>query len=287
MHFFLIIQLIFENLLMQNLEGNLLIRQNDRYKLVWKDEFNKDGAPDSLKWHFEQGFARNKEAQWYQSENAICKGGNLVITGRYEKRPNPNYIAGSKNWQTNRAFIEYTSSSLMMRREHAFMYGKLEVRAKIDAQEGLWPAIWTLGVEGGWPSNGEVDIMEYYNHGILANFAISDTGKHKAIWDGAFHKIDSLGGKAWSNKFHIWTLIWDQESMRILVDGVLFNEIDTRQTINKSDGRNPFQQPHYLLLNLAMGGNKGGSLAKTKLPTKYLIDYVRLYQKEGAAFIQQ
>lgn len=254
--------------------------ESEKYQLVWSDEFDKEGPPDPTKWRFENGFKRNQEAQWYQAENAICKGGNLIITGKKEKKPNPNYQPGSKNWKTNRPFIEYTSSSVVMQREHAFLYGKLEVRAKIDAQTGLWPAIWTLGIDGEWPSNGEVDVMEYYENGILANFAISDTGQHKAIWDGAFHKLDSLGGKAWADTFHIWTLEWNKESMRILVDGVLFNDIDIRQTINKSDGKNPFQQPHYLLLNLAMGGSRGGSLAQTVLPATYLVDYVRLYQMQ-------
>lgn len=250
------------------------------YKLVWSDEFTKEGPPDSLKWRFEQGFVRNEEAQWYQADNAECKGGYLVITGKKEHKANPNYQQETNLWKTNRPFIDYTSASVVMRREHAFRYGKLEVKAKIDAQTGLWPAIWTVGIDGEWPSNGEVDVMEYYNNGILANYAIADKGRHKAIWDGSFHRLDSLGGASWANQFHIWTLEWDEASMRILLDGVLLNDIDTKKTINLSDGKNPFQQPHYLLLNLAMGGNRGGSLEHTELPSKYLIDYVRLYQKE-------
>ncbi len=254
--------------------------ENESYQLVWSDEFNQEGPPDPDKWHYEDGFKRNEEAQWYQGENATCKGGYLVISGKKERKPNPLYQPGSVSWKTSRPFTEYTSSSVVMRREHAFMYGRLEVRAKIDAQQGLWPAIWTVGLNGEWPSNGEVDIMEYYNNGILANFAHANTGRYQAIWDGAFHKLDSLGGKAWADSFHIWTFEWNRESMRILVDGVLFNDIDIRKTINKTDGKNPFQQPHYLLLNLAMGGNRGGALAQTVLPSTYLIDYVRLYQKE-------
>ncbi len=122
--------------------------------------------------------------------------------------------------------------------------------------------------------------MEYYNNGILANFAIADTGVSKAIWDGSFHRLDSLGGKDWANAFHTWTMDWDENSIEIKVDGALLNSIDIRHTRNKSDGKNPFHQPHYLLLNLAMGGHRGGSLAHTVLPSHYMIDYVRLYQKE-------
>jgi beta-glucanase (GH16 family) len=251
---------------------------SSNYSLVWSDEFNKDGLLDSTKWRYENGFVRNNEAQWYQKENAICYAGNLVITGKKERKLNPNYIKSSTNWKTKRAFIDYTSSSVVMQKIHAFQYGKLEVRAKIDAQKGLWPAIWTLGVSGEWPSNGEVDIMEYYDNKILANYAYSDAARYKPIWDGASKRIDSLGGAKWAEQFHVWTLVWDYNNMRILLDGDVVNTIDLNTTINKSDGKNPFRQPHYLMLNLAMGGNSGGSLANTQLPSKYYIDYVRLYQ---------
>ena len=249
------------------------------YRLIWADEFNQNGSPDTSKWRFEQGFVRNNEAQWYQAENAVCRDGYLVITGRKEQKPNPNYIAGSNNWKTNQPAIQYTSASVVMKKAHAFQYGKVEVRAKIDAQTGLWPAIWTLGVSGEWPSNGEVDIMEYYDDKILANYAVAAVKPFTAIWDTATVKVDALGGKAWADQFHIWTLEWDEQQMQIFVDNRLLNTIDLNTTINKSDGRNPFRQPHYLLLNLALGGNRGGSLEKTKLPSEYLIDYVRIYQR--------
>jgi beta-glucanase (GH16 family) len=258
----------------------LMTTDSTDFQLVWQDEFEKDGPPDPGKWRFESGFVRNEEAQWYQADNAVCRNGFLVITGKREQKPNPVYQPGSRNWKNGRRLIEYTSASVVMHKEHAFRYGRLEVRAKIDAQTGLWPAIWTVGLEGAWPSNGEIDIMEYYNNGILANFAIADTGKSKPIWDGSFHRLDSLGGKAWAQSFHTWTMDWDEHSIEIRVDGALLNRIDTRNTFNKSDGKNPFQQPHYLLLNLAMGGNRGGSLEHTVLPSEYLVDYVRLYQKQ-------
>jgi beta-glucanase (GH16 family) len=250
------------------------------YKLVWSDEFNADGVPDSAKWRFDSGFVRNEEAQWYQRQNAICEGGNLVITGKKERKPNPTYVAGSTDWKTKRQFIEYSSSCLLMRKEHAFKYGKIEVKAKIDAQTGLWPAIWTLGVSGEWPSNGEVDVMEYYDDKILANYAYGNANRWQAIWDGANKPLSTLGGTLWAGQFHIWTLEWNEDMMRILLDGVLLNSIDLSVTINKSDGLNPFRQPHYLLLNLAMGGNSGGSLASTVLPSTYMVDYVRIYQKK-------
>lgn len=255
-------------------------KDDPAYKLIWSDEFNNNGMPDTAKWRFESGFARNNEAQWYQQENAVCQEGYLVITGKKENRPNPNFIEGSTNWKTNRKNIRFTSASAVMKKEHAFQYGKVQVRAKIDAQPGLWPAIWTLGVSGEWPSNGEVDIMEYYKDSILANFAFAAQKRYNAIWDVAKVSVDSLGGKNWADQFHVWTLLWDENQMQIFVDDLLLNTINLNKTINKSDGQNPFRQPHYILLNLAMGGNRGGSLENTKLPSKYLIDYVRVYQKQ-------
>jgi beta-glucanase (GH16 family) len=245
-------------------------------QLIWSDEFNKEGALDTTKWRFESGFARNEEAQWYQAENAVCSNGNLVITAKKERRANPTYVAGSTDWRTSRAFIDYTSASVVMKKEHAFKYGKMEIRAKIVAETGLWPAIWTLGVSGEWPSNGEVDVMEYYNNQILANFAIGSATQWQAIWD-SYKKPMSAFPANWADSYHVWTLEWTADKMEILLDGVSMNTIDVTKSINKSDNKNPFQQPHYLLLNLALGGQNGGSLTNTAFPSQYLVDYVRIY----------
>ncbi|MFY7899218.1 MAG: glycoside hydrolase family 16 protein [Chitinophagaceae bacterium] len=255
-------------------------KEKNAYKLVWFDEFNNTGSPDTTKWEFEEGYKRNNEAQWYQKDNAFCKDGYLIIQARKETKPNPNYVEGSNNWKTKWPKVKYTSASLVMKKIHAFQYGKLEVKAKIEAQDGLWPAIWTLGVSGKWPANGEVDIMEYYQNQILANYAYAGKNGYQAIWDAVKKPIDSLGGKKWADSFHVWTYLWDENKMQIFVDDTLLNEIDLNTTINKSDGLNPMRQPHYLLLNLALGGDKGGSLANTIFPSNYLVDYVRLYQKK-------
>jgi beta-glucanase (GH16 family) len=266
-------------LLAQSVEKiNDSLKNNESYQLIWSDEFTNEGGPDTSKWRFENGFVRNNEAQWYQKENALCRNGFLEISGQKEQKPNPNFVEKSKNWRKNRPDIEYTSASLVMKKEHAFKYGKVEVRAKIDAQTGLWPAIWTLGIDGQWPANGEVDIMEYYHDSILANYAIANKIGKGAIWDSYKKPLDSFGGKKWADDFHVWTLIWTENKMEIYVDAILLNDIDLTKTFNKSDGLNPFRQPHYILLNLAMGGDRGGSLKNTNLPSKYLVDYVRVYQ---------
>ena len=249
------------------------------YQLVWADEFNKDGTPDTTNWRFEKGFVRNNEEQWYQQENATCKNGLLVIEARAVQLPNPNYIAGDANWRKSRREIRYTSASMNTATKKFWQYGRFEMRGKIDVSSGLWPAWWTLGVKGRWPANGEIDIMEYYRGMLLANVAcIGSNGK--AEWYDRKIPLDSLGGKAWANNFHVWRMDWTEQDISLFVDDVLLNKVPLTSLENKDgSGINPFKQPHYMLLNLALGGDNGGSLAGTTLPNKFEVDYLRVYQK--------
>ena len=113
------------------------------YKLVWSDEFNKPGKPDSTVWSFEDGFVRNEELQWYQPDNAFCEKGLLIIEGRKEKVRNTEYNKEGKSWKQARKYAFYTSSSLKTAGKKEFLYGRIEVRAKIPVGGGAWPAIWT------------------------------------------------------------------------------------------------------------------------------------------------
>jgi hypothetical protein len=133
--------------------------EKEGYKLVWADEFNKDGAVNSNNWQFEKGFMRNQEFQWYQEDNAWCEKGFLIIEGRREQKPNPVYQAGSTEWRKKNAAINYTSSSIKTSGKHSWQYGRFIMRGRINIDAGLWPAWWTLGVKGPWPSNGEIDII--------------------------------------------------------------------------------------------------------------------------------
>ncbi len=253
------------------------------YKLIWAEEFNKNDKPNPEFWSFEKGFVRNHELQWYQEDNASIKNGILNIEGRREKRKNPNFKKDSKNWKENREFVTYTSSSINTRNKFEFQYGIVEVKAKIDTAKGMWPAIWTLGVSKGWPANGEIDIMEYYRVNnkphILANAAWAHKNK-RAAWDEAkvpfskFLKKDSQ----WTEKYHIWKMDWNKERIKLFLDDELLNEIDLSKTMNPG-GFNPFHQPHYILLNLALGSN-GGNPEQTEFPRTYKIDYVRVYQQK-------
>lgn len=248
------------------------------YHLIWSDEFNKNGPPDSSIWHFEKGFVRNNELQWYQAENAFCQNGKLIIEARRERKPNPIYKAGSKNWKESREFIEYTSSSINTSKSKSFTYGRFEMRAKIIAENGLWPAFWTLGIKKEWPSNGEIDIMEYYKSDILANIAHGTDKRYTAKWFTTKTPVASFNDPGWDEKFHVWRMDWDEKEIKLYVDDILLNSVSQDVLVNP-DGFRPFMQPHYILLNLAIGGDNGGDPSNTKFPSRYEIDYVRVYQK--------
>ena len=253
-------------------------------KLVWADEFNGNGKPNPEFWKYEKGFVRNEELQWYQEENANCANGVLLIEGRREEIPNPNYQAGSQSWRTNRETAHYTSSSINTRGLKQWLYGRFEIRARVDTVLGSWPAIWTLGVAKQWPSNGEIDVMEFYRVNnsptILANAAWGTDKQHVAKWDTERIPFAYFLAKdpEWTKKFHIWRMDWTKESIKIYLDDELLNTTLLSETINP-DGFNPFTQPQYLLLNLAIGSN-GGNPDQSKFPIRYEVDYVRVYQEK-------
>lgn len=257
------------------------------YTLVWSDEFNEDGKPNSEYWSFEKGFVRNNELQWYQEDNAYCKDGKLIIEGRREKRPNPLYEKGSTDWRKSRPFIKYTSSSLKTAGKKEFLYGRFEIRARIPLESGSWPAIWTLGTTMEWPSCGEIDIMEYYRINndphLLANVAWGTDKRYKAEWRTQAipfrHFLEKNSN--WGKEFHVWRMDWEENSIKLYLDDELLNEVSLKETVNGAWGNytHPFKQPHYLLLNLALGAN-GGEPDVLAFPMKYEIDYVRVYQKK-------
>lgn len=255
--------------------------KKDTYQLVWSEEFNKDGAPDSTIWQYEKGFVRNHELQWYQSENAYCKNGKLIIEARKVHQANPLYNPQSNDWRTNRRYIDYTSASLNTRHSKTWLYGRMVMRARIDTAAGLWPAFWTLGVAGQWPSNGEIDIMEYYRGKLLANIACGTNTAYKAKWYSTSTAIGDFKDKHWSKKFHIWRMDWDSTAISLLVDDRLLNRVPLKDLVNQDGtGINPFKQPHYMLVNLALGGDNGGDPNSTTFPRRYEIDYIRVYQQK-------
>lgn len=255
------------------------------WKLVWSDEFNQDGRPDSTKWTYEEGFVRNRELQYYtkdRTENARVAGGNLIIEGRHEPFPNPGYRADApeRRWQQNRESAEYTSASLTTRGLTSWTYGKIEVRAKLPSGRGTWPAIWTLGTnigQVGWPACGEIDIMEHVGHepdAVHAN--VHTRGYNHARGNGRGQRLALPNAE---QDYHVYTVEWTPQQ--------LVFSVDTREFFTcKNDGTGvdawPFDAPQYLILNLAIGGSWGGAqgVDPAAFPQRFLIDYVRVYQQQ-------
>ena len=249
------------------------------YRLIWSDEFDVDGRPNSANWRYEQGFVRNEEDQWYQQDNARVEGGLLIIEARREQKANPNYQAGSTDWKRNRQYAAYTSSSLNTSGLHSWQFGRFEMRGRIPASAGMWPAWWTLGNSGEWPSNGEVDIMEFYNGRVLANVACGTSTRYQAKWDSVTKTLASFNDPQWSSKFHVWRMDWDDTKIDLYLDDVVMNTTNLADMLNP-DGMSPFRQPHYMLVNLAIGGINGGDPSGSTFPARYEVDYVRVFQKQ-------
>jgi beta-glucanase (GH16 family) len=274
--FFTILFFVIYQLLPVDADGQV----HQQYRLVWSDEFNQDGRPDEKNWNYEIGLIRNEEDQWYQRENAICKNGKLIIVGRREEKKNPNYDSSIHDWRKNRKLIHYTSSCLVTAGRHQWLYGRFELRARIDISPGMWPAWWTLGVDRYWPANGEIDIMEYYRGRLLANIACAGS-EGKTQWFSNTFPVDSLGGIPWASQFHVWRMDWTRDFIALFVDGRLLNKMMLDSLVNKDgSGFHPFRQPHYMLLNLAIGGTNGGDPSGTSFPRQFEIDYVRVYQEK-------
>ena len=252
-------------------------------ELVFSEEFNNTGKPDAAIWNYENGFKRNEELQWYQSDNANCKDGRLLIEGKKSDFPNPDYSADSNNWKTSRKTVDYTAASITTSGKQSWKFGRFEVRARIDTAMGAWPAIWLLGENHEWPSCGEIDMLEFYRTDnvptILANVACGTSKRWNAKWDSSKKPLAILlqSDKDWPRKYHVWRMDWTKDSISLYVDDLLLNTTLLSEMIN-ADGSNPFLQPQYLLLNLALGSN-GGDPSQSKLPITFEVDYVRVYQQ--------
>jgi beta-glucanase (GH16 family) len=260
--------------------------QAEGYQLVWADEFDTPGRPDASNWDYEIGFSRNEELQWYQPDNARCQDGLLIIEARRERKKNPHYQPGSRDWRKSREYAQYTSANLITRGRHTWQYGRFEMRARIDTRSGMWPAWWMLGQRGRWPANGEIDIMEYYRGRLLANVAWAqqpnENDRSRVRWDDVKIPLAEMGGSDWSDEFHVWRMDWNPDRIELSVDGNVLNSTDLSAAVNPAgvQPRRPFQQPHYMLVNLAIGGQQGGDPSGTEFPARYEVDYIRVYQKK-------
>jgi beta-glucanase (GH16 family) len=209
----------------------------------------------------------------------------LAIEGRKEKVSNPKFDSSSTEWRNSREFAEYTSASIQTKGLQQWKFGRFEIRARIDTAKGAWPAIWTLGAERSWPDGGEVDLMEFYRlkgvPTILANIAWGSKQPNVPKWDMGTKPLTYFTNRDsnWVSKFHVWRMDWNKDSINLYLDDELLNTALPNETLN-ADSTNPFLQPHFLLLNLALGGH-GGDPSNTQRPIKFEVDYVRVYQKKN------
>ena len=245
------------------------------YSLVWADEFT-GAALSTTDWNYDVGTGcpslcgwGNNELEYYRSQNVAVTGGNLVITAKAES------FAGSS----------YTSGKITTMGKHSFLCGRVEMRAKLPTGGGMWPAFWMMpeaNVYGGWAASGEIDIMEAANATPSVGGTIHYGGTYPAnTYSGGSY---SLGGANFANAFHIYAVEWEPDTIRWYVDGALYSTKTSALWYSggaPSNPRAPFDQPFYILLNLAVGGNYTGCTSAgcvtTNLPQEYLVDYVRVY----------
>jgi beta-glucanase (GH16 family) len=236
------------------------------WTLVFSDEFATSGPLDPAKWGYELGYIRNNEKQYYtsRSENVRAEDGNLVIEARKESFQN----------------FGYTSASINTLGRFEFLYGRVEVRAKLPSATGTWPAIWMLGTnrtQVGWPACGEIDIME--------NVGFDPLRVHGSVHTTAYNhtigtqRTASVTIANPSDDFHVYAMEWSADQVSVLVDGQAYFTFRNEGTGSRTW---PFDKPQYLLINLAIGGSWGGQrgIDDARFPHRYLVDYVRIYQQK-------
>ena len=237
--------------------------------LVWQDEFEYNGLPDSTKWSYDVGGSGwgNQELQYYTEkrlENARVENGNLIIEARKE-------IYNGKN---------YTSARLVSRNKGDWTYGRIEVKARLPEGTGTWPAIWMLPTDwiygdGSWPDNGEIDIMEHvgYNEGVIHGTIHTHDYNHA---DGTQQSGQKTVPDA-TTAFHVYAIEWSEDKIEWYID-------DQKYFTYENNGAGwtawPFDHPFHLIMNIAIGGTWGGAegVDNTIFPQKLEIDYVRVYK---------
>ncbi len=238
------------------------------WKLVWSDEFNYAGLPDETKWGYDvggQGWGNN-ELQYYtkaDTNNVIVKNGVLSIIARKQKYENR----------------EYTSARMVTRGKADWSNGRVEFRAKLPKGRGTWPAGWMLGSnleKVGWPLCGEIDILEHvgYDPDTIVGSIHTEAYNHVK----GTQKTKRLFIKNPATEFHTYTIEWNTEKMDFLLDEQKYLTVKNEHKTTKEW---PFNEPMYILLNLAVGGNWGGAkgVDENIFPTKMEVDYVRVFQQ--------
>jgi beta-glucanase (GH16 family) len=251
-------------------KGKIPGSEKEQYKLVWQDEFDYSGLPDSTRWSYDtagngSGWGNNElEYYTYQRlQNSRVDSGTLKIFAIKEKYQ----------------YREYTSARLVTKFKGDWLYGKIEVKARMPKGVGTWPAIWMLPTDsryGGWPECGEIDIIEQVGYKPDTVFGTIHTGSYNGS-KGTQKSKGRFISKS-SELFHLYTMEWKEDSINWYLDNEKFFSFS-----NEGSGYAewPFDQRFHLLLNIAVGGNWGGvkGVDNNSLPYKMEVDYVRVYQR--------
>lgn len=237
------------------------------WHLIWSDEFNGAGVPDPTRWDYEVGCSiRNGEAQYYtkaRTENARQAAGELIIEARDE-------TMGS---------CSYTSASLISKGRAHLRYGRVEVRAKLPTGKGMWPAIWMMPAEsvyGSWPKSGEIDIMENVGFDPDTIYMTVHTEAYNHTTGNA--KGGSTTVTAPYSNYYTYALEWQPDRLDFFVDQTKHFSFSKPAGADHTEW--PFDQPFYLLLNIAVGGGWGGQqgIDPSIFPQRMQIESVKLYK---------
>lgn len=241
----------------QTISKSISVAVTFALSLVWADEFDIAGSPDPAKWGYDTGAGGwgNNELEYYTSrpDNAVVSNGTLKIIAKAEN------FSGSA----------FTSARLLTKDKFSTRYGKIEVRAKLPAGVGTWPAIWMLGnnfLTAGWPACGEIDIMEHRGSQLNKIYGtLHHPGHSGANGDGSTVTIANA-----TTEFHKYAVEWSATTIRFLVDDIPFYTFANTSSL-------PFNQNFFIILNVAMGGNFGGPVDPAFTSAAMEIDYVRVY----------
>lgn len=275
------------------------------WELVWADEFDGDTL-DSTKWRPEQSCwgGGNAERQCYTDRpaNIAIEDGLLLLKARKERFTGPDRPPEIATQPGRQVTQEYTSGKIRTRGLHAWKYGRIEARARVPAGQGMWPAIWMMPADdayGPWPLSGEIDILEAVNIGAACADCTGDIGENRTV--SALHFGDLPPDNAHvdqrtamhtgalpSRGFHTYAVEWGAGRIRFLIDDRVHFETTrddwfTASAKAKGNRDAPFDEPFYIMANLAVGGawpereNEKG-LAQNALPNQFEIDWIRVYQ---------
>lgn len=237
------------------------------YDLVWRDEFNGSEL-DPACWTHELGGGGwgNEELQVYtnDSENSYLANGNLIIEAR-------------ENVGTG----EYTSARIVTVDKKEFLFGRIDIRAKLPYGQGIWPALWMLGSnfpEEGWPNCGEIDIMELVGHEPGRVHGTAHWGPQGQTYSNNHGDSIDLNGEIYADKFHVFSIVWEFNSVKWYMDDTLYFSINQSTVGNNAY---PFNQEFFFIFNIAVGGQwPGYPDGTTTFPQRMIVDYIRVFQEQ-------